>query len=61
MADELTKDEIERRAGELARRLMDMPPQQQVWPKKGKAKPRAKPARSGASKSGKPGPVGEGS
>jgi hypothetical protein len=58
MTEELTKEEVERRAGELARRLMEMPPQQQVWPKKGKA---AKPARSGASKPGKSGRVGAGS
>jgi hypothetical protein len=45
---ELTKEELDRRAGELAQRVMSKPPQPHVWPKK--AKPDAKPARSGASK-----------
>ena len=34
MDKELTKEEIEERAKELARRTMAQPPQPQEWPKK---------------------------
>ena len=43
---ELTKDEVDQRARELARRVMTTPPKPQEWPKK----PKATPDRSGASK-----------
>jgi len=33
MADEFTKEEVERRAGELARRVMSQPPQPRTKPK----------------------------
>jgi len=42
MADEFTKEEVEQRAGELARRVMTKPPEPRQWP--GKAKPTPKPA-----------------
>jgi hypothetical protein len=44
MAHELTKEEAERRAGEVAHRLMNTPYKRQEWPKKAKA----------ASRQGKP-------
>jgi hypothetical protein len=36
MAHELTKEEAERRAGEVAHRLMNTPYKRQEWPKKAK-------------------------
>jgi hypothetical protein len=50
MADDLTKDEIEQRARDLARKLMAKPPEPQEWPKK--VAPKAAPLR--ASKPRKP-------
>jgi hypothetical protein len=44
MAEELTKEEAERRAGDLAHRLMSKPPQPQEWPKK--EAPKEAPARA---------------
>ncbi len=38
MEQELTKEEIDRRAREIARRVMSTPPQPQQWPGKSKAK-----------------------
>jgi hypothetical protein len=57
MTEELSKEEIERKARELARRVMSTPPQPHSWPKKPKRD--AKPDRSGASKPRKRGRVGE--
>jgi hypothetical protein len=52
MGEELTKEEIEQRARELARRTMGRPPQPHEWPKK--AAPKAKADRSDASRPQKP-------
>jgi hypothetical protein len=49
MEEELTKEEIDRRAQELARKVMSTPYQKQEWP--GKSKP--KPDKSEAPKSGR--------
>ena len=46
MNKELTKEEVAERAKKAAQRLMAMPPQPQVWPKKGKSTK----SRVGASK-----------
>jgi hypothetical protein len=46
MADEPTPEEVERRAQELARRVMSRPYQKQEWPKQGRR--RAAPKASGA-------------
>jgi hypothetical protein len=50
MAEELTKEEVERRAKELARRVMSKPYQKQEWPKTAKDRQSA----GGASTSRKP-------
>lgn len=55
MADELTKEELERRAGELARRVMNTPPKPRAKPKPTKKTPER------ASKPKKRERVGEGS
>ncbi len=59
MEEELTKEEIDRRARELARRVMAKPPQPREWPKKPKSE--ATPARSVASKPRKRGQPASGS
>lgn len=45
MADELTKEEVERRAQELARRVMSTPYQKQEWPKEQKPEREPKPKK----------------
>lgn len=57
MENEPTKEEVERRARELARRVMDTPPQPHDRPKK----PKAPKETGGASKPGRRAPVGEAS
>lgn len=54
---ELTKEEVERRAQELARRVMSKPYRKQEWPKTAKG-PRS---RASASSERKPRSTGEGS
>jgi hypothetical protein len=49
MEQELTKEEIERRAGELARRVMSQPPQPRKKPKRPDRPP--KPPKAGKSSS----------
>jgi hypothetical protein len=56
MDDEPTKEEVDRRAAETLRRMIATPPQPNWKPPK-----RAKSARSGASKRGKPVRAGEAS
>ena len=56
MKQEPTKDETDRRAREIARRLPATPPQPKVVSKR-----TPKPTRSGASEPGKPGQAGEAS
>jgi len=48
MDQDLTPEELDQRAQELARRVMSRPHQPQVWPKK--RKPAATPARSDPAK-----------
>jgi hypothetical protein len=50
MADELTKEEAERRAGEVAHRLMNTPYRKQEWPSAAK-KAKAPASRSGGAAS----------
>ena len=59
MAEELTKEEIERRAREVARTFMSTPYRKQDWATERQIKDRA--ARDGASKSEKPDPTDAGS
>jgi hypothetical protein len=49
---ERSKEEVDQRAQELARRLMSKPYEKQEWPKKPRTNPRA--ARSSASSAQKP-------
>ena len=61
MADdpELTQEELDRRAGDLAHRVMTMPYKRQEWPKGKKAKGDASRAGSAASpQAAKPHPSG---
>ena len=44
MSEELTKEEVNQRARELARRVMSTPAQPQSWPKE--AKPTTSPERA---------------
>ena len=57
MAEELTKEEVDRRAREIAQRVMAKPAKPQEWPKRGKPTK----SRDGASKRGKRARVGEAS
>jgi len=59
MGDELTKEEAERRADAVARRLLNTPPQPRRVPKRDK--PVAKPDHALDAKPGKRGPTGAGS
>jgi hypothetical protein len=57
--DELTPEEVDRRARELAQRVMSQPYKPQEWPKK--PRPAAKPKGSGDAKPRKRGQAGEAS
>ncbi len=59
MEPELIPEEVDKRARELARRVMSKPPERQQWPGRGKQK--ATPTPSGASKPRKRGRAGEAS
>ena len=59
MEDSPTKDEVERRAQEVARRLMSKPYTTQKWP--GKRSPTEPAARDGASTPRMPNPSAEAS
>jgi hypothetical protein len=52
MTDELTKEEVERRARELAQRVMNRPYRKQEWP--GKPRPNPPEDRSSSSSARKP-------
>jgi hypothetical protein len=51
MADELTKEETERRASEVAHRLMNTPYRKQEWPGAAAKKAKAPASRSGGAAS----------